>query len=149
LCTFKYFALEVHDEVMVRKQDAGLSCIEDDLDELCDVLGLRDTTIETHLLTDRLQELLDTECHCWRHADGRVPFHKVVAREVERNSSLEVFELLGERQRQATSPESGGGKLLKLVKPIAGKHQIEIKVPRIAQPGLFAKVAAVPPQSSN
>jgi hypothetical protein len=68
---------------------------------------------------------------------------------VERNSSLEVFELLGERQRQATSPESGGGKLLKLVKPIAGKHQIEIKVPRIAQPGLFAKVAAVPPQSSN
>lgn len=33
--------------------------------------------------------------------------------------------------------ESGRGKLLKLKAPIAGKYSIDIKIPRIQQPGLF------------
>lgn len=48
-----------------------------------------------------------------------------------------------------TGAESGRGKLLKLTRPIAGKYDIDIKVPRIAQPGLFAKVAAVPPPRNS
>ncbi len=45
---------------------------------------------------------LDASGHCWRTADGGMRFHEVVIGQMQPDGSLEVFQLLGERQREAS-----------------------------------------------